>query len=47
MNRVRRGFAALRGFVRGFLGIAAPPLRDPNAARGRIQEEAERRPHCC
>ena len=47
MSRVRRSLAALRGFVRGFLGIAAPPLRDPNAARRRIQEEAERRPHCC
>jgi hypothetical protein len=47
MSRVRRSIAALRGFVRGFLGITAAPPHDPNAARRQIQEQAERRPHCC
>jgi hypothetical protein len=47
MSRWRRVAAALRGFTRGFLGIAAPRAFDAAAARRKIKDDAARRPHCC
>jgi hypothetical protein len=47
MTRLRRALAALRGFARGFLGLAAARDADADAARTRIRDTAARRPHCC
>ena len=47
MTRLRDAFAALRGFARGFLGLAAPGLADPNIAREHIQKTDDHRPRCC
>lgn len=41
------GIAALRGFARGFLGLAASKPCDAKAARERLRETAARRSHCC
>jgi hypothetical protein len=37
----------LRAFARGFLGLAAPPPRDPRAARAHHRERARTRTPCC
>ena len=42
-----RLLANARAFVHGFLGLPATPPIDATAARSRIVERAERRPHCC
>jgi hypothetical protein len=47
MKRVRHVVAALRDFARGFLGLPGPASHDAAAARRRIRDTAERRPHCC
>ena len=47
MSRLRRALAALRGFTRGFLGLADAAPRDPASARQWIKDEASRRSHCC
>lgn len=47
MTRVREALAALRGFARGFLGLAAPELADPQTARDHIRKTDDHRPRCC
>lgn len=47
MTRLRDAFAALRGFARGFLGLAAPALADPKTAREQLRRTDDHRPRCC
>lgn len=45
---LRRAAAALRGFTRGFLGLAAaPPARDPGAVRRFLRDRASGHRTCC
>jgi hypothetical protein len=49
----REAVLALRGFLRGFVGLPGPPGSDPtphgdaSAARRALEERAARRPTCC
>jgi hypothetical protein len=50
--RARAGLAALRGFVRGFLGLAGPAVpgrlpRDAAGVRRLLAARAARRRSCC
>ena len=47
MRRLRTALSALRGFARGFVGLATAAPVDASAARARICDAAEKRPHCC
>lgn len=47
MTQLREALAALRGFVRGFLGLSAPELADPKAAHEHIRNTEDHRPRCC
>ena len=42
-----RAAGALRAFARGFTGLAAPPPRDPRAAREHLCQKAHGRTPCC
>ncbi|HZO10275.1 MAG TPA: hypothetical protein VFC77_12900 [Myxococcota bacterium] len=48
---LRRAAAALRGFLRGFLGLEragfGPGPRCPDAARRALERRAEERRSCC
>ena len=45
--RLRAGWHALRGFARGFLGLAAPPPRAARDVRRHLGERARGRTPCC
>jgi hypothetical protein len=42
-----RAAAALRAFARGFLGLAAPPPREPERLQRHFDERARGRTPCC
>jgi hypothetical protein len=44
---LRRAGRAVRDFARGFLGLAAPPPRNPDGARAHLCEKARGRTPCC
>jgi hypothetical protein len=44
---LRSAGLALRQFLRGFLGLASAPPRDPQAARDQLCREARGRDRCC
>jgi hypothetical protein len=48
MKALRAAAAALRDFLRGFVGLPAPPAGGaPRDVRRAVEEQAARRPRCC
>jgi hypothetical protein len=46
-SALARWTLALRSFVRGFLGLATPPPREPEALHAHHDERARKRTPCC
>jgi hypothetical protein len=47
VTAARRALAALRDFVRGFLGLVSPAPTDRAGARAELGQRATRRDRCC